>query len=205
MAWTLSPLPPGPLRHRLLHLTQARRLPLTEILVWHTQQQVTNAMVVGLTNRTRRLILSDGLLARCTASEIEALTEHEFAHVAGQHAWIRLIWWSLPVLYLTVFDQPPVDPVEVHGSAAIAPLLCLSFLACLWFVGFSGLCHRLEFHADRIAVRRLCQRQDPDRALKGYQSTLRKLTAASPRSTWTHPSYWERSWRLRDHSDRHTS
>ncbi|HEX9343793.1 MAG TPA: M48 family metalloprotease [Actinomycetota bacterium] len=83
------PLPPGPLRERVVTLAATMGIGVREVLVADASRRTTkvNAYVSGL-GRTRRVVVYDTLLARSTAApggtsedEVALVLAHELAHV----------------------------------------------------------------------------------------------------------------------------
>jgi STE24 endopeptidase len=95
--WRTSPLPAGPLRERLTAICRAQRVGVREILVWHTDFQVANAAVAGVVRGMRYVFLTDGLLARLSPAEVEAVLRHELGHIAGRHMLWRLLLLAWPL------------------------------------------------------------------------------------------------------------
>lgn len=106
--WRTSPLPAGPLRERLDSICRGQRVGVREILVWHTDFQMANAAVAGVLRGVRYVFLTDGLLARLTPAEVEAVLRHELGHIAGRHMlWrILLLAWPL-VMWIAAHEAWP--------------------------------------------------------------------------------------------------
>ena len=79
--YRLTPLPPGPLRERLLALADRAGVPV--VGVWIADQsrksRTANAAVIGL-GRTRRILLFDTLLTEFRPEEIQSVLAHELGH-----------------------------------------------------------------------------------------------------------------------------
>jgi STE24 endopeptidase len=169
----LRPLPPGPLRDRLI--AEARRLNFrfTDILVWNTHGGVANAMVAGILPLPRYIVFSDRLLAGLSDDELEAVFGHEVGHVKHWHIayYLGFLLISLGVLIETwhliaVAVLEAVPSLRAHFSDNMEGVeLTLLPLACLYiFVVFGFLSRRCERQADIFGCRAVsCDRPDcPD-------------------------------------------
>ena len=81
----LKPLPPGPLRDRLVATSRRLRFRCSDILLWNTHGTVANAMVAGVLPCLRYVVLTDRLLDDLTPDEVEAVFGHEVGHVKHHH------------------------------------------------------------------------------------------------------------------------
>ena len=61
-----------------------RLLRYREILLWHTENNMGNAAVVGLVPRLRYILLSDLLLETMDDRQIEAVFAHEIGHIVHE-------------------------------------------------------------------------------------------------------------------------
>jgi STE24 endopeptidase len=84
--YRLTPLGDPELRARLLGLAARAGVPAAEVSVADLSRKgrAANAAVVGL-GRTRRILVSDTLLASFPADEVEVVLAHELAHHARGH------------------------------------------------------------------------------------------------------------------------
>lgn len=103
--WRTSPLPEGPLRERLTAVCGRQRLGVREVLVWHTDGQTANAAVAGMVRGLRFVFLTDGLLARLTPHEVEAVVRHELGHIAGRHMLLRMLLLGLPLALAAAIEH----------------------------------------------------------------------------------------------------
>lgn len=85
IAWPTRPLPPGPLRDRLEHLSRRLGFRCTDILVWDTNQVIVNAGVTGSLPWFRYVLLTDALVEYLSPYEIAAVFGHEIGHIAHRH------------------------------------------------------------------------------------------------------------------------
>lgn len=124
--WKTTPLPEGHLRQELVSHCQARRCPVSEVLLWHTGMRQANAAVVGLLPRLRYVLISDRLLAVLTRGELLAVLRHELSHLKRGHLLLRLAALVLPVaVWLVCFpsDADTAAPIRIAGAAVAARLV----------------------------------------------------------------------------------
>lgn len=192
-AWDARPLPLGPLRTKIMRMNQRRNVRVSEILVWKTGGRMANAAVAGYTPWSRVLLLTDRLLDKLNAEEVEAIWEHEAAHIHRHHLFLRLAVLFVPLcgyLLLTWLSSRQPSPPTSVGSwitlAGLLPLIAIPAIAILlgWV---SRIC---EFDADLWACRRadatLCRAKADN-----LSDALRKLGLLSgdmSRDSWLHPS-----------------
>ena len=118
--WRTTPLAAGHLRTRLEAEARRAGVRIGEILVWQTDGRVANAAVVGFVPRTRRVLLSDGLLAHLDESQVLAVFRHELGHLRHHHHALRLALLALPLCaWLAVF--PPAQRGTARSTAARRP------------------------------------------------------------------------------------
>jgi STE24 endopeptidase len=86
-----EPLPPGALRNRLESLCRRSGLKYRQILLWHTDNNMGNAAVMGILPQVRYILLSDLLLETMTNEQIEAVFAHEIGHVVHRH----MSWYAV--------------------------------------------------------------------------------------------------------------
>jgi STE24 endopeptidase len=79
--YTFEPLKRASLRERLVRLSERAGVPVLDVYQWGLGEKTrrANAALVG-SGSTRRILLSDTLLADYTDDEIEAVIAHELAH-----------------------------------------------------------------------------------------------------------------------------
>ena len=155
-----------------------------------------NAALAGL-GKTRRVLLSDTLMAEFSPEEIEGVLAHELAHHHYRHivkmlclsaagSWIALTltdlagrWW-VPVLGLRGLS-------DIAGCPAV--MLWLSLLGCAAMPFHNGLSRYFEWQSDRFAVRMTIARP-------AFASALRRLAALNLADP--HPPRWV-VWLWYDH------
>lgn len=119
-----------------------------------------NAAFMGL-GRTKRVVLSDTLLAAFTPDEIEIVMAHELGHFVHRDVWKQLgvgMAGSLAAFWLAFRLMTPVTGAFGFDGAGDVAALPLLFLV---FYGFnlvlmplqSGFSRRMEYAADRFAIR----------------------------------------------------
>jgi Zn-dependent protease with chaperone function len=143
-----EPLPPGPTRSEIERLCDSIGVRCRDFLLWKTEGRVMNAMVVGLSRRTRYVFVTDALLARLPLPEVLAVVAHEAGHVRLRHLPTYFVL-SLAALLL----MRSVEEVVLPGIGAGGDLfLSMMFLAFFWFGMLGWLSRRFERQADIFAA-----------------------------------------------------
>jgi len=211
--WRTEPLPPGPLRDRLVALCHRSGARFRDIRIWHSNSRIVNAAVAGFLPRWRYLFLTDGLLKRLDDEEIQAVVAHEIGHVRHGHLWLRVLAVVAPALLLMVADRVfPQLPQVFDGQLIVFGLpgavqqavLYMSAVVLYAVMVFGPYCRRLEHQADLFACRAelgiVAGPPETQRTTSGcaaerhvrYIAALEKLSAlaggARRHSTWLHPS-----------------
>jgi STE24 endopeptidase len=159
--YRLTPLEDPALRARLLGLARRAGVPAAEVSVadFSKKGRTANAAVVGL-GRTRRILVSDTLLASFPPEEVEVVLAHELAHHARGHLAQGLGFQA--VLFLVTFGAAhlaiqagtgwlglagPADPAGLPWLALVLAGLGLATTppAAAWS-------RRLEREADAAAL-----------------------------------------------------
>lgn len=137
-----QPLPDDALRARLEAGAEAIGLHVGHILVWPTQRRILNAMVVGVTRRSRTIILSDRIIADLPEEELMAVFFHEAGHAKLQHLTLYLVMFFTLVGLIHIAEEDLL-------LAGIGPgwILFLQ-LALFWFVILGSISRRFEREAD---------------------------------------------------------
>ena len=191
-----TPLPPGPLKTRLLDLAHSHGIPAKDVFEVDASRQSahTNAYVSGLLG-TQRIVIYDTLLKTETAREVVATMGHEMGHYVLHHVWKGLALASLGVLAvcgLVALLYPRLTRLPISDPAGL-PLVVLlvSLLSFLSTPIGDGYSRRIEHEADAFG---LDVTRDPDAA----ESSLRKFNTIDlseydpPRFVewwyYTHPS-----------------
>jgi STE24 endopeptidase len=150
-----QPLPDSPLRRRLENLCRRNGLRYRDILLWHTENNMGNAAVMGIIPRVRYILLSDLLLETMTDDQIEAVFAHEVGHIVHRH----MSWYVVFILILTMLLAGPGAVVagwlEGWQLPRWMPLELLMTLigAGAFLLAFGYLSRRFERQADVFAAR----------------------------------------------------
>jgi STE24 endopeptidase len=157
----MQPLGNRVLAERLQALGRRCQTQVADIAVWQVSKRTrkASAMLVGL-GRTRRILLSDTLLAEHGDDEVEVIVAHEFAHVVYHDAWISLAMQAAILVtgcygadrLLTVAAGSP----GITGKADLValPLVALAgwLASTLWRPLGNLLSQLQERRADRFAI-----------------------------------------------------
>ncbi|HVC18468.1 MAG TPA: M48 family metallopeptidase [Vicinamibacterales bacterium] len=159
--YRFRPLEREALRQRLLALAGRAGTRVVGVYEWSLGERTrrANAALTGL-GRTRRILVSDTLLAEYSDDEIEVILAHELAHHVHADIWKGIAFES--VLILAGFDLAHValralaPALGLQGPADIAglPLLLLAAggLGLLLVPAANALSRRHERQADRYAL-----------------------------------------------------
>jgi Zn-dependent protease with chaperone function len=176
--WKTTALEDGPLRRQIEALGARAQVPLREILVVGGAAGARpNARLLGLTARTRCLLLSSSLLERRSSGLLEAAVAHELGHVRKHHPPYCLL--SAAALLAGSYRIPEMLSGFLGGPFAALSLLplALSSAALLGWIW-----RRFELEADLEASAVLGARR--------YEAALCAGLSGSPsaaRGTWFHP------------------
>lgn len=157
-----KPLDKPNLRERLLTLAQKAGTPVVGVYEWTLSDRTkrANAALAGL-GRTRRILVSDTLLAEYSDDEVEVILAHELAHHVH-----RDVWWG--ILYDTALTfagffgahlalRAAVPRLGLQGPADPAGLPVLLLVAGVMGLAFKPLMNALsrvhERRADDFALR----------------------------------------------------
>lgn len=153
----LRPLPPGPLRDRLMAAARRLRFRFSDLLVWDTRGAMATAMVVGVLPRPRYVMFTDRLLADLTDDEIEAVFGHEVGHVKHWHIpfYLSFLMTSMAVLGVlaTVLLPELTEALSLHSQRHLDAIPVVGCLGAYVFVVFGFLSRRCERQADVFGCR----------------------------------------------------
>lgn len=161
MFYKTTPLHQDALVERLLKLCRQVGLPALGVFRFDlgADTRKANAALAGL-GSTRRVLLSDTLIAEFTPEEIEGVLAHELAHHRYHHITKTLVLgaagsWIAFVL-TDWMGQRWVGPLKLSALSDIAgfPMLAL-WLSALGFLSLplqNGLSRYFEWQSDRFAV-----------------------------------------------------
>jgi STE24 endopeptidase len=162
-----------PLRRELHALAGAAGVPVEDVLVEDTSRRTrkANAYVTGLA-KTRRLVVSDTLLAEASPAEIQTVVAHELGHRRMRHVLLGTVLSLVGVIASTVVLWALLGTTV--ADAHRLPLLLLIALALTMVTGpaVNALSRRWERNADRFALE-----LTHDRA--AYEQAFRRLAATN--------------------------
>jgi len=168
-----TPLREQPLATELRVLAAAAGVPVGDVLVEDTSRRTrkANAHVTGL-GRTRRIIVSDTLLAAATPAEVRVVAAHELGHRRMRHVLLGTLLSVAGATIATIvvwalLGTRTADPHQLPLVLLLALALALATLPALTAVS-----RRWERSADRYALA-----LTNDRA--AYESAFRRLAAAN--------------------------
>jgi STE24 endopeptidase len=176
--YSFKPLDRPALVDRLMALADRAHTRIRGVYEWalsaHTKK--ANAALAGI-GRTRRILLSDTLLADFTDDEIEVVLAHELSHHVHHDLWRGMALQTV-LLFVSFFVASRVlsaasDRLELRGIADPAglPLLLLVGGACsLIFMPIANALSRAhERRADRYAL-------DTTRQQEAFISAMKRLS-----------------------------
>jgi STE24 endopeptidase len=159
--FTFRPLGRPDLRERLLQLSRRAGVAVTDACEWQISDRTrkANAALAGL-GRTRRILVSDTLLAGHTDDEVEVILAHELAHHVHHDLWRGLVLQTT-VAAVGFFVASRVLPVlaprlgwsGAADAAGIPVLLLAAGLPSLALLpAANALSRGMEQAADRFAL-----------------------------------------------------
>jgi STE24 endopeptidase len=168
-----GPLDQEPLRSELQAFARAAGVPVEDVLVEDTSRRTrkANAYVTGL-GKTRRLVVSDTLLAEASPAEMQTVVAHELGHRRMRHVLLGIVLSLVGVIASTVVVWALLGTTV--ADAHRLPLLLLIALALTIVTGpaANALSRRWEQNADRFALE-----LTHDQA--AYEQALRRLAATN--------------------------
>lgn len=159
--YDVRPLVDQRVTQRVLALAEQAGLPVLGVFEWrlgdHTNK--ANAALVGL-GRTRRILLSDTLLAQYSEAEIETVLAHEFAHHVYGDVWSAMATEAALIgmgFYLgDLMLSASAGTVGLDGKGDVAGLPLLLLVAGVVSLGLMPVSNALsrahERRADRYAL-----------------------------------------------------
>ena len=160
--YTFKPLDRPSLVGRLMAMATRARTDVVGVFEWvlssHTKK--ANAALAGL-GRTRRILLSDTLLADYSEDEIEVILAHELAHHVHRDLWRGIAVQSLALVvgfYVASLILTAIaDPIGLRGISDPAGLPVLMLIGGLWtfllMPVVNALSRMQERAADRYALK----------------------------------------------------
>ncbi len=159
--YRFQPLDRPALVARLLALARKARTDVVGVFEWvlsgHTKK--ANAALAGL-GQTRRILLSDTLLANYSDDEIEVVLAHELAHHVHRDLWRGMAWQAVALaagfFVADVVLRAVAGPLGLRGLDDPAGLPVLLVTAGAWSFATlpiaNGLSRAQERAADRYAL-----------------------------------------------------
>ncbi|MQA31307.1 MAG: M48 family metalloprotease [Luteitalea sp.] len=136
--YSVKPLERESLRRRLITLAERAGARVLGAYEWGLAEKTkkANAALAGL-GSTRRILVSDTMLAEYSEDEIEVVLAHELAHYVHNDIWkglvlesalilggfyvaARLLEWSVPVFELAGPADPAGLPILLLGAGAVS-------------------------------------------------------------------------------------
>ena len=159
-----QPLPPSALRNRLEAMCRRSGLKYREILLWHTENNMGNAAVMGVVPQVRYILLSDLLLETMTDQQIEAVFAHEVGHVVHRH----MTWYAVFLAIILggllgpgQWVQSYFEHTMTQGTLAVVLNLGTVLAGCGgFFLVFGCLSRWFERQADVYAARTMQRYED---------------------------------------------
>ncbi len=148
--WITRPLPPGPLRDRLVTLAREIGLRFREILVWHSGGLVVNAAVMGVIPPLRYVLITDAMIEQLDEVRIEGVFGHEAGHIRRHHIAFFLLYAFASACLITVVQG------RTHGWSTQAQQIAIAGLGLVltlkWTVVFAWISRNFERQADLFGV-----------------------------------------------------
>jgi STE24 endopeptidase len=197
-----KPLEAGELRQRLEAMMQRCGTHLEQVLVVDTSRRsrVANAYFTGL-GRSKRVVLSDTLIAQLSAAELEAVMAHELGHYRCGH--LQRFYASQAALLFGAYLALGAVAAMMNLSPAPAELVVAAYLllpALGWPLQFwqSARRRRYEYEADAYAA----EHADAAALISALEKLLANNLTAPTMDRWyaalfaTHPPGASRLARL---------
>ena len=169
--WGCRPLPPGPLRERLLAFCRSQGFS-SEIYSWPLfEGQVLTAGIMGIIPGLRYLLITPALLETLDEEELDSVLAHEIGHVKHRHLILYVVLFLGFSLFAGALARPlphlilssdtfyrflpgmPFAPENVLGILATAPLLVLMLVYFRFVFGY--FIRNFERQADAYVFRAL--------------------------------------------------
>ena len=185
LVWKTESLPRGGLRARLENLGERVGLRFRDLMLWRTGGMLPNALIMGFTPGTRRILMTDALMDMLSEQELEAVFGHEMGHAKGQHG-LLLAAFALGALLGTELLIEAIAPSIAGGLGLELDVVYLALLLVAvlgWARAFGVFSRGLEMEADLASLRTTGD-------LGAILNTLIKVTGPQnmERSSWRHPS-----------------
>lgn len=144
--WDTCALPQGPARKLFEDVAAQANFKARKVMLWKTDNMVANAAIVGMSNRSRVVLLSDSLLSMLGERELACVFGHEIGHAKRMHVPIFLGW---AVFFLLGGDLLVWSTMSPDGFAGMA---AFGLIMGVWYVCFGWLSRRFELEADLFSM-----------------------------------------------------
>jgi Zn-dependent protease with chaperone function len=198
--WETKPLKKGEILNRIDSFSKRVKLRYKDAMVWNMGgRNIANAGVTGLLPGSRSVFLTDTLLHRLSADEIEAIIAHEFGHIKYMHIPAYMVF-TIGYLVFTSFIYAIILPfTEKYAISGVLSTLLGAIFAIIIFLIyfifiFRYLSRRFERQADFYAISTIGNPEVFKRALFKVAS-INHLPMQNSRFgniLRTHPSIYER-------------
>lgn len=156
--YRFKPLDRPALVERLLGLARKARTDVVGVFEWvlsgHTKK--ANAALAGM-GKTRRILLSDTLLADYSEDEIEVILAHELAHHVHRDLWrgigVQTLVLTGGFLLANMVLRALADPLELRGISDPAALPLLLLVGGVWSFAVMPLVNAQSRSQERAADR----------------------------------------------------
>lgn len=172
-----TPLPPGPLRERVVQLATEAGVDIDDVLVADASKRTTaeNAYVAGI-GASKRMVLYDTLVEAGGEDETAYVAAHELGHEAHSHIWKSVAVTTAALFAGFVFLRWLAGQSGVWawaGAIGIGDARALPIVALLTVIGGllflpvqNTISRHFEREADRVAI---SLTGDPDTAVRVYR------------------------------------
>ena len=176
--YRFKPLDRASLVDRLMKLATRSRTDVVGVFEWvlssHTRK--ANAALAGL-GRTRRILLSDTLLADYSEDEIEVILAHELAHHVHRDLWRAIAVQSLGLgagfFIASLILRAIAEPLGLRGLADPAGLPALLLIGGVWTLVLMPLVNALSRMQERAADRYALQ---TTRNVDAFVTAMKRLS-----------------------------
>jgi STE24 endopeptidase len=155
--WRTTPLARGELHRRVTSICARHRVRFRDVLIWRTRGAMLNGAVLGVAGPLRYILLTDALIERLPAEQLDAVVAHEVAHVKRKH----LPWLLASTAVWAIAGGVAASLVlSLLGAAddvgrAMAEAATLAAAAGAGILAFGYVSRRFEREADAFAAQSL--------------------------------------------------
>jgi STE24 endopeptidase len=193
-------LPESDLRQSLSDISRGAGVRCREILLWRTQNNLGNALVMGLIPQVRYVLLSDLLLESMTDLQIQAVFAHEVGHVKHRHLMWFVIYFLTAITTLSVAGTIVKSLLRLTGEGEdVFDAGSVLVGGTVLILSYGFLSRWFERQADVYAARTLQKSVSADPSVPPYMSGAAVFASALHRvaivnnipinaRNWTHGS-----------------